>query len=136
MTSWVDDVAQQMFMTIWKNKDNWPAPTACTDAELQAWWDESMDTYNMYWRIITREEKRRDTGSAVYDCAAECADKDEWNWSTTTDNTNMVVSESLCFTDDEMARLYTRVEEIEAELDAIDYEWRRRPWLNKKAENN
>lgn len=127
MTSWMDDVAHQMFMTIWKNKDNWPAPTACSDAELQAWWDESMERYQLYSRIIMRETERR---AAASDAAT---DKDEWAWST---NPDEGASTSVCFTDKEMERLYERVTEMETELDAIDYEWKRRPWLNKQAGTN
>jgi len=136
MTSWADDVAHNMVETIWKNRDNWPAPIACTDGELQAWWEEALEKYNLYCRIIERETARcsaSDSSISMVITEMDVNDKDEWTWSTSVDTDP--VPERWCFSEAELGRLYERVAEMEAELEAIDYEWGRRPWNKQKQFN-
>jgi len=135
MSGWIwQSTIDEMIQTIWRRRDNyWPSPIACKDAELQAWWDESMDKYNMYWHIIEQTEQRLATEQQnVATATVDLSNKDEWTWSTEMHADSVAADEletNPQLDEAALARLYERVEEVEKTLEAIDYEWNRRPWL-------
>jgi len=145
MSGWIwQSTLDTMIQTIWDRRDNyWPAPIACKDYELQAWWDEAMEKYNMYCRLIEQMEQRQKEAEQPPSVTVDLSDKDEWSWSTevpvAVDDAAVadaaVVDEletNPQLAKEALARLYERAEEVEKTLEAIDYEWNRRPWLKKQ----
>ena len=119
--SFYDIALQNIGSILWLRKHMGPAPRECSDEELEILWADKFERYNLYMSIIDSAEKRRNEFDRQ---DQNVQDKDEWAWSQ-----EPSTSLSVVFSNADMDRLYERADEMVSELEALDYEWSRRPWL-------
>lgn len=123
---------QQMWDIMWMRRNNWPAVQACTDSELRLLWAETEERYNLYCRIADQAEQRRNPPVALV--VTEAEPTEEYTWSRTHEGSvdeDSNLDDDAYFDDAAMERLYERADEVAAELESIDNEWKRRPWLEQ-----
>jgi len=127
-----EETMQQMWDVMWSQRYKLPSPTACTDSELRMLWAETEERYNMYCRIVDQAERSRCTPVGLVVSEKDNDETEEYTWSrTTTEGGTDDYDDTNYFDDAAIDRLYERADEMAAELDSINTEWKRRPWLEQ-----
>lgn len=126
-----EDTMRHMWDIMWSRRHNWPSVQACSDIELRMLWAETEDRYKLYCRIAEQAELRRKPQVALIVSEQDKYQTEEYIWSTETQSLTDPCDDDYDDDDAAIDRMYERADEVSAELDLIDVEWRRRPWLEQ-----
>jgi hypothetical protein len=125
-----EDTMRHMWDIMWAHRHNWPSVQACSDSELRMLWAETEDRYNLYCRIADQAERSRKSTVGLVVSEMDNDETEEYTWSRSTTDSEPY-EDTTYFDDDAIDRLYERADEVSVELESIDAEWRRRPWLEQ-----
>jgi hypothetical protein len=127
-----EETIRHMWDIMWAQRHNWPSVQACSDSELRMLWAETEDRYNLYCRIVEQAERTRNPPVDLVVAEKDNDETEEYMWCRDADETDAgPYEDDNHFDDAAINRLYERADEVAAELDSIDFEWRRRPWLQQ-----